>query len=130
MPGPQPATILVVEDDAGIASILQRRLEAIGHGVHVEQTGRGALAFAAEFQPDLVILDLRLPDLGGYEVCRALRSLYTRWPVPIMMLTGMDKPVDQLRGFAHGADAYLVKPFDLNEVTRTISELLGQAAPT
>ena len=122
--------ILVVEDDLIVADLLRRRLETIGFEAHVETFGTTALSYAAEHRPDLVILDLRLPDISGYEVCRQLRKLHTRWEIPILMLTGMDKPIDQLRGFAHGADAYLTKPYDPNELLQTVALLLGTAALT
>lgn len=128
MPEERCESILIVEDDAGVASVLRRRLELFGFRVHTETTGRTALSYAAEHQPGLVLLDLRLPDIGGYEVCKELRRLYNRWQLPIVMVTGMDKPVDQLRGFACGADAYLTKPFELGEVVRTVELLLGESA--
>lgn len=121
--------ILIVEDDLSVAKMVQFRLEAVGFEVHHEDHGCGALTDAAERRPDLVILDLMLPDMSGYEVCRELRKLYNRWDVPILMLTVMDRPVDELRGFAHGADAYLTKPYDPAELLKTITLLLGDKAP-
>lgn len=118
--------ILVVEDDHGVAELLRRGLGSLGFAAHTESYGKTALSYAAEHRPDLVILDLKLPDLDGYQVCKELRQLYHRWDVPILMLTGMDQPSAQLRGFAHGADAYLTKPFDMMELLRTILLLLGQ----
>lgn len=120
--------ILVVEDERGVADVLRRRLEFAGFGVHIEPTGKGALSYAAEHHPALVLLDLRLPDIGGYEVCKELRKHVNRWEVPILMLTCMDKPIDQLRGFASGADAYLTKPYDAAELLKTILLLLGEDA--
>ena len=117
--------IVVVEDHAPIARLLTTQLERLGYAVHTETHGRAALRYAAEHQPDLVILDLRLPDMSGYEVCKELRKLYHAWVVPILMVTGMDQPIDQLRGFAYGADAYLTKPFELTELLATIAQLLG-----
>ncbi len=119
--------ILIVEDEEKMAELLATRFDAMGFQTHAEATGAGALVFAAEHRPDLVILDLRLPDIGGYEVCKQLRKIFHPWEVPILMLTGMDKPIDELRGFAHGADAYLTKPFDQGELTQTVSLLLGEA---
>ena len=120
--------ILIVEDEAALAKLVKWQLESAGYEVHTEADGRGGLTYAAEHQPDLVVLDLRLPDISGYEVCRELRKLSTPWALPILMLTAMDKPVDELRGFAHGADAYLTKPFDSDELRRTVTLLLGQSA--
>ena len=118
--------ILVVEDEEPIARLLKRYLESVGFDVHNEASGAEALSYAAEHRPDLVILDLRLPDVHGYEVCKGLRRLYDSWVVPIMMLTGMDTPLDKLRGFAHGADAYLTKPFEPPALLPTIAFLLGK----
>ena len=128
MIGQRVQQILVVEDDHAMADMVRQRLESAGFSVHTEGQGVTALSYAAERRPDLVILDLRLPDMGGYEVCREIRKLYNRWDVPILMLTGMDKPVDELRGFAHGADAYLTKPYEPSELLQTVTLLLGQKA--
>ncbi len=121
--------ILIVEDNWDQARVLQLELEAVGYATMTLRSGNAALSFAAEHQPDLVILDVRLPDIGGYEVCKRLRRLFHRWDVPILMLTGMDKPMDQLRGFAHGADAYLTKPYEYAELLKTVALLLGETVP-
>lgn len=120
--------ILVVEDEADMAALLRERLESVGYEVHAEGSGGAGLAYVAEHQPHLVILDLRLPDLHGYDVCRELRKACHPWVLPILMLTAMDKPIDQLRGFAHGADAYLTKPFDSDELLKTVTLLLGETS--
>lgn len=118
--------ILIIEDDAALARVMRTFLEAFGYGVETVTCGMTGLACAADNQPDLVILDLGLPDMNGYEVCRRLRKLTNPWSMPILILTGMDKPVDQLRGFAHGGDAYLVKPCEPPELLKTIALLLGE----
>lgn len=118
--------ILIVEDDQPLAELLALQLEEEGFEAHWEPRGATALNYASDHQLDLVILDLRLPDMSGYEVAKQLRQLYHPWVLPLLMLTGMDKPVDQLRGFAYGADAYLTKPYDPDELMRTISLLLGE----
>jgi len=121
--------IVVVEDDPELGSSLKRLFEFEGFGVEVHISGRAALAQAAEQRPDLMILDLKLPDMHGYQVCRELRKLYHSWVVPVVMLTGMDEPIDQLRGFAYGADAYLTKPCQPAEVLKTVRVLLGEMTP-
>ena len=118
--------ILVVEDDAKITQVLRQALEAHGHAVRTVSSGALALRDLARERPDLVILDLKLPDINGYQVCHLLRKLYHPSAVPVLMLTGMDQPIDQLRGFAHGADAYMTKPFLLAELLETVSTLLGK----
>ncbi len=118
--------ILLVEDEEQIAQLLRRYLESVGFEVHSETRGAEAIKFAAEHRPDLVILDLQLPDIHGYDVCKELRKQYHSWTLPILMLTGMDAPMDQLRGYAHGADAYVTKPFEPPELLPTIALLLGK----
>ncbi len=119
--------ILVVEDEEEMAELLKERLTAAGYAVHTAASGKAGLSSAAEHQPDLVILDLLLPDIHGYEVCKELRKLSNPWVQPILMLTAMSQPIDQLRGFARGADAYLTKPFDSNELLKTVAVLLGES---
>ena len=121
--------ILVIEDDEAMAKAVKRRLESVGYTVHTEGSGAMALSHAAAHRPDLIILDLLLPDLGGYEVCRKLRQLFEPWVPPILMFTSMAQPADQLRGFAYGADAYLTKPCAQAELTKTVAVLLGEKTP-
>ena len=119
--------ILIVEDEADMAGFLKERLTSAGYKVHTASSGKAGLSYAAEHESDLVILDLLLPDIHGYEVCKELRKLSNPWGQPILMLTAMAQPIDQLRGFAHGADAYLTKPFDSNELLKTVAMLLGES---
>jgi len=121
--------ILLVEDETKISDVLADYLESVGFSVHSETHGAEAIKFAATHQPDLVILDLQLPDIHGYEVCKVLRQQYHSWVLPILMLTGMDAPMDQLRGYAHGADAYVTKPLEPPELLPTIELLLGKTDP-
>ncbi|MBI4598000.1 MAG: response regulator, partial [Candidatus Omnitrophica bacterium] len=91
--------------------------------------GKAAISWAVEHQPDLVILDLVLPDMDGHKVCQELRRLYSFWALPVLILTAKNQPIDQLRGFAHGADAYMTKPFESGELLRTVALLVGNTAP-
>ena len=116
--------ILVVEDEVAIGRLLTTYLESVGFEAHHETHGEPALRYVTEHRPDLVILDLQLPDIHGYEVCQQLRQLYNSWALPIMMLTGMDAGIDKLRGFACGADAYLTKPFEPPELLPAVTRLL------
>lgn len=118
--------ILIVEDEEKLARLMQQLLEAFGYEVQIMGRGTEAIAYAAEHRPDLVILDLRLPDLNGYEVCRRLRQRYHPSVMPVLMVTAMNEPVDQLRGLASGADAYLTKPYDSTELVKTVITLLEQ----
>lgn len=121
---PHEKKILVVEDEEEMAELVKERLTSVGYQVHTTPSGKAALTYAAEHQPDLVIMDILLPDIHGYEVCKELRRMSNPWVQPILMLTAMAQPIDQLRGFAHGADAYLTKPFDSKELVKTVAMLL------
>ena len=126
MRGPERTSILVVEDDPEVAQVLRGRLESKGYETHIEATGKSALSYAAKQVPDLVLLDVCLPDMSGLQISKQLRKLYSRRELPIVMLTAKDQPVDQLYGFAHGADAYLTKPYNPSELMQTIKLCLGE----
>lgn len=128
MAGDKRERILVIEDEEQLARFLQSLFESSGYQVHVEPNGTAALKYLAGEQVALVVLDLRLPDMSGYDVCRYLRQSFHSWALPVIMLTGMDRPIDQLRGFAYGADAYLTKPCDPFEILKTAALLLGEAS--
>ena len=121
-------TVLVVDDETKITRLLTAFLESVGYEVRAEATGTGALEYVngEGHVPDLVILDLRLPDISGYEVSTRLRRNYNQSTLPILMITAMDRPEDRDRGFEHGANAYLSKPFELGELNRTITSLLEE----
>jgi DNA-binding response OmpR family regulator len=120
------ARILVVEDEEALARQLKGHLERAGHDVHVEHQGKPALLFAAEHRTDLVVLDLMLPDMSGYDVCVELRRLYHPWILPVVMLTALDKPKHKLLGFSHGADVYLTKPVSTSELLSAVADLLNR----
>ena len=122
----QEERVLVVEDEQKIGQLLKRQLADAGYHAMVATTGNQGLVLAAEQRPELVILDLRLPDMTGYEVCRALRQHYPSPVMPVIMLTASLQPVEQLRGFAYGADAYFTKPYDWDELLKAIELLLGK----
>ncbi|HZN17972.1 MAG TPA: response regulator, partial [Micromonosporaceae bacterium] len=103
--------ILVVEDDERVAASLRRALEYAGFAVGLASDGPAALARAARDRPDLVILDVMLPGLGGLDVCRALRA--AGGESMVLMLTARDATADRVAGLDAGADDYLVKPFAL-----------------
>jgi two-component system, OmpR family, response regulator MprA len=118
--------VLVIEDDAEIADVLRRFLRQEGHDVRPATDGDGALPAAAEFVPDLVILDLGLPGLDGVEVCRRLRA---EGDVPILILTARTELEDRVEGLDSGADDYLVKPFERQELLARIRALLRRRPP-
>ena len=113
--------VLVVEDDEDIAQALQRSLRMEGYEVRAAADGRAALEHGRSFAPDLVILDLGLPGLDGLEVARSLRA---EDDVPILILTARDALEARVEGLDAGADDYLVKPFDLNELKARMRALL------
>jgi DNA-binding response OmpR family regulator len=118
--------VLVVEDDAEIADVLRRSLRNEGYEVRTSADGVEALDLAAGFFPDLVILDLGLPRLDGMEVCRRLRE---EGDVPILMLTARVQTEDRVAGLDSGADDYLVKPFERQELLARIRALLRRRPP-
>lgn len=106
--------ILIVEDEAKLARFIELELKYEGYRVSVASDGVAGLAAAREYYPDLVILDLMLPELSGLEVCRRLRQ--TGDKVPIVVLTAKDEVGDRVAGLDAGADDYLVKPFSIEEL--------------
>ena len=121
-------SILVVEDNDDVSAILKMRLEAAGYAVAVEQTGSRACAHLRQDPPALVILDVGLPDMDGYAVCKRLRRRYQPEAVPVVMFTIRDEPQDEARGRAAGANAYLSKDQDVSVLLRTVDDLLAAPA--
>ena len=117
--------ILIVEDERAVARGLEYALKAEGFDVSWARTGQEALELTRREQPDLITLDLRLPDISGYDVCRALRSENRRQP--ILMLTARDEELDKVLGLELGADDYMVKPYGLRELISRIRALLRRA---
>jgi len=113
--------ILIVEDDPAILKVLQRGLSYEGYLVDIATDGRTGLNLARDHHPDLVILDWMLPGMDGLEVCRRLR---TGGSLPILMLTAKDTVQDRVQGLDAGADDYLVKPFNLDELLARMRALL------
>ncbi|MDQ3740005.1 MAG: response regulator transcription factor [Actinomycetota bacterium] len=118
--------VLVVEDDEDIALALQRSLRMEGYEVRIAGDGEAALDSAGAFHPDLVVLDLGLPKLDGIEVARRLRS---EGDVPILMLTARDALESRVEGLDSGADDYLVKPFERQELLARLRALLRRRPP-
>jgi DNA-binding response OmpR family regulator len=119
--------VLVVEDDADIAQLLVHYLDKAGFATEVATSGRDALAAIASRPPDLLILDLMLPQVDGLEVCRLTRSNEATASIPIIMLTARAEESDRIVGLELGADDYLVKPFSPNELVARVRALLRRA---
>ncbi len=117
--------ILVVEDERAVARGLEYGLSKEGFEVLWAETGQRALDLARTREPKLILLDIRLPDISGFDVCRQLRAEGKR--MPILMLTARDEELDKVLGLELGADDYVVKPFGLRELTSRIRALLRRA---
>src|SRR5579884_3248305 len=119
--------VLVVDDDRGLRDVLRRALNLGGYDVRLADGGAAALGAIASETPDAVVLDIGLPDIDGLEVCRLLRREGNR--VPVLMLTARDAVADRIEGLDAGADDYLVKPFDVDELQARLRALLRRASP-
>ena len=118
--------ILVVDDNRDILDLVQRVLQTYGHDVLIARDGLEALQQEAASQPDLVVLDVNLPTLDGWEVCRRIKA---RREVPIMLLTVRAERADIQRSIEAGADDHLPKPFDIAEFLNHIKQLSARALP-
>jgi two-component system alkaline phosphatase synthesis response regulator PhoP len=116
--------ILVVDDDPGIVKLVRAYLEQVGFEVAVAYDGKKAMQIARNDRPDLVILDLMLPEMDGWDVCRALRK---ESDVPIIMLTARVEESDKLIGLELGADDYVTKPFSPRELVARVRSVLRRA---
>jgi DNA-binding response OmpR family regulator len=120
-----PSTILVVEDRKEVLDVLQRTLSDNGYEVITALDGDTGLKLALDRQPDLVLLDIGLPKLNGLSVARELRN--RAFTAPVLMLTARDTVTDKVTGFDAGADDYLAKPFDYDELLARVKALLRRA---
>ena len=118
-------TLLLVEDDPSLITLLRQNLEFEGYKVIEATDGKSGLDKARAFRPDLILLDLMLPHMSGIELCKQLRALGDG--VPIIMLTARAENADKVRGLKTGADDYIVKPFDLLELLARIEAVLRRA---
>jgi two-component system, OmpR family, response regulator VicR len=117
--------ILIVEDERAVARGLEYGLQAEGYAVRIAETGEQALEMARAEDPHCILLDIRLPGISGFDVCRILRSEEMR--MPILMLTARDEPIDKVLGLELGADDYVVKPYNLRELIARIRALIRRA---
>jgi DNA-binding response OmpR family regulator len=117
-------SILIAEDEPDTANLLQYHLERRGYQTTIASDGLNALNLSFERHPDLVILDLMLPKLHGYEVCRMLKTSPTTRHIPVFMLTAMASAENKVQGFELGANEYMTKPFEVSELMARIESLL------
>ena len=121
------ARILVIEDEVDLQKVLAFNLQQVGHEVLLAASGREGLVLAGERSPELVLLDLMLPDIGGTEVCRTLKREAKTNRIPVMMMTAKGEEVDRIVGFELGAEDYLVKPFSIRELLLRIDVVLRRS---
>lgn len=119
--------ILVIDDDQAIAELIKVNLELLGHQVGVANDGIKGLALAQQNIPDLIVLDVMMPELDGFTVCQRLRQNTATNHIPILMLTALGMTKDKVKGFDSGADDYLVKPFEIPELQVRVRALLRRA---
>jgi DNA-binding response OmpR family regulator len=118
--------ILIIEDEKSLADALKRAFEAQHYSVDVSHTGDNGLYLANVNDYDLIILDIMLPDIEGWEVCKQLRK--DKINTPILMLTALDSVDDKIKGLDEGADDYMTKPFDLRELMARARSLIRRQA--
>ena len=119
------ARILIAEDNAEIRALVSSILVEEGHKVGVAQNGQEALEMMLEDTPDVLLLDIMMPQMDGYTVLKEIKSSGIRESMKIMILTAKTSESDWVRGYKLGADAYVTKPFDIDELTGQIDELLA-----
>jgi two-component system phosphate regulon response regulator PhoB len=116
--------VLIVDDDPDIVRLVSYNLSHAGYEVQTATTGRKALELIQQHPPDLIVLDLMLPDVDGMEVCRSLRQQAPSRRIPIVMLTARSEEIDRVVGFELGADDYVAKPFSPRELVLRIKSIL------
>jgi DNA-binding response OmpR family regulator len=130
----ETSNILVIEDDYIVARTIERSLKGGEFNIRLASRGDKGLFLARQALPDLVILDIIMPDMDGYAVCREMRSDAALKHIPILFLTAKVKPQDRIAGFKAGADDYLCKPFNLDELISRVRAILRRtkhpSAPT
>ena len=122
------ARILIVEDERDLQTVLEYNFRRAGHDVLRALRGEDALRMARQHRPDLICLDIMLPDVPGTDVCRQLKSDPATRAIPVMMLTAKGEEVDRVVGFELGADDYVVKPFSVRELLLRIQAVLRRSA--
>jgi two-component system phosphate regulon response regulator PhoB len=115
--------ILIIEDEKDIRDVLEYNLKQAGHDVRSAATGKDGMRLARELPPQIVILDLMLPDISGADVCRALKQEATTRSCQVMMLTAKGEEIDRVIGFELGAEDYVVKPFSVRELLLRVAAL-------
>ena len=123
------ARILVIDDEPDLLELVRFNLAEAGYRVETAETGEGGLALARECRPDLMVLDLMLPDVPGTEVCRRVRADPDLGGLPVLMLTAKSEEIDRIVGLELGADDYLTKPFSPRELSLRVAAILRRSSP-
>ncbi|MBL0289243.1 MAG: response regulator [Betaproteobacteria bacterium] len=118
--------ILIADDEANIVASLEFLMRQKGYEVRVAGDGAQALAMVAEFAPDLLLLDVMMPQLSGYDVCQRIRALPDGQRTRIIMLSAKGREAEVSKGLAVGADAYVTKPFSTQDLVARVAQLLGE----
>ena len=122
-----PKKIVVIEDNKTNIKLIRYQLEAAGFEINVEETGNAGLKTIRNKKPDMIILDIGLPDIDGFEVCKTLRNDTTTKDYPIIMLTAKGDDRDKIEGLSLGADDYITKPYNAEELILRINNLLTRS---
>jgi DNA-binding response OmpR family regulator len=118
--------ILIADDEPNIVVSLEFLMKQLGHLVRVANTGEDALNAVREFNPDLILLDIMMPRMSGYDLCQSVRENPAWNNIKIVMLSARGREIDVTKGIAVGADAYVTKPFSTKELVATVKRLLGE----
>ena len=120
-------TVLIVEDEEDILNLLQFNFESAGFDVHTTGDGREGLALARRLKPDIVLLDLMLPGMDGFDICKSLKRDQETAQIPVVMLTARGEEVDRIVGLELGADDYVVKPFSFRDLLLRVRAVLRRS---
>lgn len=123
------ATVLVADDDRDIRELVVFKLDQAGHQVMVAEDGPAALKAVSDQRPDLIVLDVMMPGMSGFDVCRELRARPDTADIPIILLTAKAQESDVQTGFTAGADDYVIKPFSPKELASRVQAVLARRRP-
>ena len=121
-----PKRVLIADDEPNIVTSLEFLMEQAGLEVRIARNGQEAIEVAAAFEPDLILLDVMMPVLSGYQVCQRLKSDPKLRQARVLMLSAKGRDVEVAKGLELGADGYITKPFSTRELVAKVRELLGQ----
>ena len=123
-----PGKVLIIEDERNIQELLNFNITNAGYDVYIADNGTGGIKKAEDILPDIIILDLMLPDIDGFEVCRYLKSESKTKPIPIIILTAKSEELDKVLGLELGADDYITKPFSIRDLLARIKAVLRRSS--